>query len=98
MAQRVYDFILDSLSYSIKVSHHHQKLGSVALKTHRKIVDALNSYDISLAREAIKQSVDVWQELQNKEDQVGRVHPAPTAHTTLDTVRYRAVQSNDITS
>jgi len=68
MAQRVYDFILDSLSYSIKVSHHHQKLGSVALKTHRKIVDALNSYDISLAREAIKLSVDVWQELQSQED------------------------------
>jgi len=69
MAQRVYDFILDSFSYSIKLSHQHQKLGSVALKTHRKIVDALSSYDISLAREAINHSIDFWQELQKKENE-----------------------------
>lgn len=68
MAHRVYDFILDSLSYSVKISHENQELGSVALKTHRKIVDALNSYDISLAREAINHSVDIWQELQRKEN------------------------------
>jgi len=35
MAERVYNFILDTFSYSIKISHTHQKLGEMALKEFR---------------------------------------------------------------
>ena len=64
MAKRVYDFILDLLSHTIKLSHQHQKLGSLALKTHKKIVDAIKLSDIELAHEAINHSVDVWEDSQ----------------------------------
>ena len=65
MAEKVYEFILDSLSYSIKVSHEHQELGVFALETHSKIYEGIKSDNIDLAQKAINHSVDVWQELQN---------------------------------
>jgi GntR family transcriptional repressor for pyruvate dehydrogenase complex len=66
IAKRVYDFILDLLSYTIKLSHQHQEMGALALKTHRKIVDAIKQSDIDLAYEAINHSVDVWQDSQTE--------------------------------
>ena len=65
MAEKVYEFILDSLSYSIKVSHENQKLGMFALETHTKIFEAIKSGDINLAQKAIEHSVDVWENLQS---------------------------------
>lgn len=64
MAKRVYDFILDLLSHTIKLSHQHQKMGSLAFKTHKKIVDAIKLSDLDLAYEAINHSVDVWEDSQ----------------------------------
>ncbi len=66
MAEKVYEFILDSLSYSIKVSHEHQKLGHFALETHSKIFEAIKANDIKLALKAVDDSVDVWEKLQTK--------------------------------
>jgi GntR family transcriptional regulator, transcriptional repressor for pyruvate dehydrogenase complex len=64
MAERVYNFILDTFSYSIKISHTHQKLGEMALKTHRKILNAILANDLESAKEAVSGSIDVWEELQ----------------------------------
>jgi len=64
MAERVYNFILDTFSYSIKISHTRQKLGEMALRTHRKILDAILANDLESAKEAVGGSIDVWEQLQ----------------------------------
>lgn len=64
MAERVYDFILDTFSYSIKISHSHQNLGEMALKTHTTILDSIMKNDLESAKQAVTDSIDVWEELQ----------------------------------
>lgn len=65
MAEKVYEFILDSFSYSIKISHEHQRLGLFAFETHKKIFDAIKAQDLEAAQKAVIDSVDVWEKLQN---------------------------------
>lgn len=64
MSERVYNFILDTFSYSIKISHTRQNLGEMALKTHKKILNAILENDLESAKLAVSNSVDVWENLQ----------------------------------
>ena len=41
-----YTFILDTFSYSIKISHLHQALGNEALRVHKKILESIYTNDI----------------------------------------------------
>ncbi|MBN2860735.1 MAG: FadR family transcriptional regulator [Sphaerochaetaceae bacterium] len=64
MAERVYTFILDTFSYSIKISHLHQALGNEALRVHKKILESIYTNDIDTAKEIVSESIDVWEKLQ----------------------------------
>ncbi len=66
MAERVYNFIIDTFSYSIKISHKHQALGEMALKTHTTILNSVMSGDLESAKAAVAESIDVWEELQGE--------------------------------
>ncbi len=64
LAERVYEFIIDSFAYSIKISHVHQKMGEMALKTHKMILQAVLDRNLDLAKEAVNEASDVWEQLQ----------------------------------
>lgn len=53
LAERVYEFIIDTFAYSIKISHMHQRMGEMALKTHKMILEAVLDHNLELAKDAV---------------------------------------------
>ncbi|NCC12132.1 MAG: FadR family transcriptional regulator [Spirochaetia bacterium] len=64
LAERVYSFLIDTFSYSIRISHTNQKMGKMALQTHSQILNAILAGDIESAKDAVGGSIDVWEQLQ----------------------------------
>lgn len=66
ITQRIYGFIIDFMQESIRTTHHVSKQhGELAAKSHQSIVNAIESKDIEICREAIIHSVNIWSQLQN---------------------------------
>jgi GntR family transcriptional repressor for pyruvate dehydrogenase complex len=66
VAERIYNFIIDFLEASIQLTHRNHPYGEIVLEVHQSILDAIESKDISLIREAIDHSVDIWSDLQQE--------------------------------
>jgi GntR family transcriptional repressor for pyruvate dehydrogenase complex len=66
VAERIYNFIIDFLEASIQITHSNHPYGEIVLEVHQSILDAIESKDISLIREAIDHSVDTWSDLQQE--------------------------------
>ncbi len=67
LAQRIYDFVLSYLEQSIRDAHERQEQGVVAYEMHNRIIEAVRSNNLELAKSAIYHSVDAWQSLQESE-------------------------------
>lgn len=66
MAEKVYNFILDIFSYSIKISHKNDELGKYTLESHTKIFDGIETDNIESAIESVNHSIDIWKSLQSQ--------------------------------
>lgn len=62
IARQIYDLVIDFLSTSIQATHAKNRFASYT--THTKILEAIESKDIGLLKEAISASVDIWSDLQ----------------------------------
>ena len=67
LAARVYNFIISIMESSIMATHRKQH-GEYSLKVHTEIVNLIEARDYSRIKDAVKYSVDVWSELQDKEN------------------------------
>lgn len=64
LIEKVYKFILDYLKKSISYTHNHQDPGTCSYESHKRILDAIDKKDASIAQQAIDYTVDVWRQLQ----------------------------------
>ena len=66
VTEKIYNFIIDFMQKSIKTTHELSKQrGEIAAKSHQYIVEAIESRNIEVCRNAIEESVDTWSELQD---------------------------------
>ena len=63
LSKRVYDFCLDYLSHSVHESHRKQDNATLAYDVHKRILEAIRSNDLALAKLAVDDSIDVWAKL-----------------------------------
>jgi GntR family transcriptional repressor for pyruvate dehydrogenase complex len=64
MMSRIYEFVIDYFEESISNSHHKQTNGERTYKAHSQIIEGIRSNDPELARKAIYDSVDLWENFQ----------------------------------
>ena len=60
LIQRIYDFTLDLFAPSIEETHHNERKGANALRSHRKILKGLQARDEAAALAAIRESIEQW--------------------------------------
>lgn len=65
--ETVYHFIFEFFSFDILYSHTKQEYGSVAVRDHTKIYEAIKNRDFSMAKLAINESAKSWVELTKTE-------------------------------
>ena len=63
LTKRVYDFCLDYLSHSVEESHRKQENAALAYDVHKRILEAIRSNDLTLAKLAVDDSIDIWAKL-----------------------------------
>ncbi len=68
ISERIYNFVIDVLETSIRISHEHNPKSDIAYNVHKNILDAIESKNINTVREAIDHSVDAWTYLQDSND------------------------------
>lgn len=64
LAARIYYFVIDTLRASISHTHTHQK-GEFAYEAHTKIYNIIQEKRYDKIKDCIKNSVDIWYELQD---------------------------------
>jgi GntR family transcriptional repressor for pyruvate dehydrogenase complex len=62
LSERIYNFVIDLFEISIKSTHKTQH-GKLSFKTHKAIMDAIDSKDIQKAKKAVADSVITWSNL-----------------------------------
>jgi GntR family transcriptional repressor for pyruvate dehydrogenase complex len=62
LSERIYNFVIDLFELSIRSTHKTQH-GQLSFKTHKAILDAIDSKDIRKARKAVCDSVITWSKL-----------------------------------
>jgi len=68
LACKVYDFVLDFIKPTIVKVHVIQKDGKIAYSVHKRIVEAIQTNEVSKARDAIYYSVQIWDDLRSEGD------------------------------
>lgn len=66
MLQRIYDFAFDYLEPSIRDTYLHEGNEEFSYRIHSKLLEAINSNDIDVAREAVRYSIDFWRKRQTQ--------------------------------
>lgn len=64
MIQRIYDFSLDYLEPSIRETYRFEGNVRQAYKIHQKLLDAIAQNNVELAKDAVRFSIDYWQNRQ----------------------------------
>ena len=64
LSKKIYFSVLDYFEYTILNTHDHQENGVESYMVHSQILEAINANNITLAKDAIYHSVDVWEKLQ----------------------------------
>jgi GntR family transcriptional repressor for pyruvate dehydrogenase complex len=63
LVEKIYNFVMDFFTPSIKVTHENQRGGCNALAHHQNIYAALKKRDVNKAIEAVEGSIIAWKEL-----------------------------------
>ncbi len=63
LVEKIYNFTVDFFAPSIEKTHENQSRGIAAMKSHKKILEAIIDRDMDKAVSAVRNSVVVWEKL-----------------------------------
>jgi DNA-binding FadR family transcriptional regulator len=63
LVEKIYDFVMDFFTPSIRITHENERGGRKALYHHQRIYAALRNRDVDAAIEAVEESIVAWKEL-----------------------------------